>query len=257
MRKLLAVIAILSFFGMMERSVFAEDTATEIASLQAQIERLKSMVSIASEEVDKSKSQNLQNLEGQMRSWQSQLTNIDSQIARLDQQIASASEQQKNTLIQGLSSMLRQKASADAALVRLRLQIEDESKKHLEEKSILLGDYNKNIETLNAQLEQLVKVDCCIDGACEKKTVPECAAAGGTKVSDCSSECVKISCCKDGTLTQVTRSQCASSGGKEVSYPSYECETYKCRNTSGDCVDLSRAECEKLGGAVGTKTDCP
>ena len=45
MRKLLAVIAILSFFGMMERSVFAEDTATEIASLQAQIERLKSMVS--------------------------------------------------------------------------------------------------------------------------------------------------------------------------------------------------------------------
>ena len=55
MRKLLAVIAILSFFGMMERSVFAQDTATEIASLQAQIERLKSMVSIASEEVDKSK----------------------------------------------------------------------------------------------------------------------------------------------------------------------------------------------------------
>ncbi len=257
MRKLLVVLAILSFFGLMEHPVFAQDTAAEIVSLQAQIERLKSMVSIASEEVDKTKSQSLQTLEGQMRSWQSQLTNIDNQIARLDQQIASASEQQKSTLIQGLSSMLRQKASADAALVRLRLQLEEESKKHVEEKSILLSDYNKNIETLNAQLEQLVKIDCCIDGACEKKTAPECAAAGGTRVSDCSSECVKINCCKDGIVSQTSRSECVSSGGKEVSYPSYECETYKCRKSSGDCVDLSRADCEKLGGTVGTKTDCP
>ena len=257
MKKLLSLLAALTFLGLMAQSAIAQDTAAEIASLQAQIERLKNMVNIASEEVDKNKSQSLQLLEGQMRSWQSQLSNIDSQIARLDQQIASASEQQKNTLIQGLSSMLRQKAAADASLVRLRLQIEEESKKHLEEKSILLGDYNRNIDTLNAQLEKLVKIDCCINGNCEKKTAPECAEAGGTKVSDCSSECARVSCCKDGTVTQVTRSQCASSGGKEVSYPSYECETYKCRKSSGECVDVSRAECEKLGGTVGTKTDCP
>lgn len=256
MRKVLVLLTVFGLATLMPHSVFAQDTAAEIASLQAQIERLKSMVNIASEEVDKTKNQNLQTLEGQVRSWQSQLTTIDSQIARLDEQIASASEQQKSTLIQALSGMLRQKAAADAALVRLRLQVDEESKKYSEEKSILLGDYNKNIDTLNAQLEQLVKIDCCIDGSCQKKTAPECVAAGGTKVSDCSSECERISCCKDGVMTQTTRSECALSGGKEVAYPSYECETYKCRKTSGECVDLSRAECEKGGGTVGSKTEC-
>ncbi len=191
MKKLLLLLVVISLAGSIGNSVFAEDTAAEIASLQAQIERLKSMVNIASEEVDKTNNQNLQSLEGQVRSWQSQLANIDSQIARLDQQIASASDQLKAVLIQSLGGMLRQKATADAALVRLRLKIDDETKRHAEEKSILFGDYNKNIDTLNAQLEQLVQIDCCIDGSCEKKTAPECAAAGGRKVSDCASECAK------------------------------------------------------------------
>ncbi len=257
MRKFSIVIAILAFYAFADHVVFAQDTAGDIASLQAQIERLRSMVNIASEEADKSKTQSLQKLESQMRTWENQLSNIDNQISRLDQQIAAASDQQKGQLIQSLSNMLRQKASADAALVRLRLQIEEEAKKYSEEKSILLGDYNSNIETLNAQLEQLVKIDCCINGTCEKKTAPECVAAGGIRVSDCDLDCVKINCCKEGVSTQTTRSECASQGGKEVAYPSYECETFKCKKSSGECEDLTRAACENNGGTVGTKTECP
>lgn len=257
MRKIFIICSVLALYAAFDHVVFAQDTAGEIASLQAQIERLRSLVSIASEEVDKTKNQGLQTLEGQMRTWQNQITNIDSQISRLDQQIASASDQQKGSLIESLSRMLRQKASVEAAMVRLRIQMEEESKKYSEEKSILLGDYNKNIDTLNAQLEQLVKIDCCINGVCEKKTVSECASAGGVKVSDCASECVKINCCKDGVATQSTRSQCASSGGKEVAYSSYECEVFKCKKASGECADLTRAECENNGGTVGSKTECP
>lgn len=257
MKKIFIVIAMLALYAAVDHVVFAQDTAGEIATLQAQIERLKSMVSIASEEVDKSRNQNLQTLEGQMRTWQNQISNIDGQISRIDQQIASASDQQKGSLIQSLSNMLRQKASVDAAMVRLRLQIDEENRKFSEEKSILLGDYNQNINTLSDQLEQLVKIDCCINGNCEKKTAPECRTAGGSKVSDCSSECARISCCKDGAVTQTTRSQCASSGGKEVSYPSYECELFKCKKASGECADLTRAECENNGGVVGSKTECP
>lgn len=257
MRKTFVIFAILALYAALDHVVFAQDTAGEIATLQAQIERLRTLVSIASEEVDKTKTQSLQTLETQMRSWQSQITNIDNQISRLDQQIAEASDQQKSSLIQSLSNMLRQKAAVDAAMVRLRLQMDEEGKKYSEEKSILLGDYNKNIDTLNSQLEQLVKIDCCINGTCEKKTAPECIAAGGKKVSDCASECVRISCCKDGAATQMTRSECAASGGKEVAYASYECEVYKCKKATGECVDSTRAECEKSGGTVGSKTDCP
>lgn len=257
MRKLFIIFAILSLYAAVDHVVFAQDTAGEIAALQVQIERLNSLVSLASEEVDKNKSQSLQALEGQMKNWQSQIANIDSQITRLDEQIASASEQQKNSLIQSLSQMLRQKASVEAAMVRLRLQIEEENRKFAEEKSILLGEYNNNINTLSSQLEQLMKIDCCIDGACDKKTASECSAAGGTKVSDCASGCVKINCCKDGVSTRTNRSACASSGGKEVVYPSYECELFKCKKSSGECVDLTRAECENSGGIVGSKTECP
>lgn len=152
MRKLFIIFAILSLYAAVDHVVFAQDTAGEIAALQAQIERLRSLVSLASEEVDKNKSQSLQALEGQMKNWQSQIANIDSQITRLDEQIASAAEQQKNSLIQSLSQMLRQKASVEAAMVRLRLQIDEENRKFAEEKSVLLGEYNNNINTLNSQL---------------------------------------------------------------------------------------------------------
>ncbi len=235
----------------------AQDNAAEIAALQGQIERLRNIMNLGAQEMDRVGGQGVQGLAQQITNWENQLTGIDSQISRLDEQISTASEQQRANLTQALNSILRQKAGAEAFLLRLRNQHQSELEKLNEEKAQLAGKFDQNIAVLNKQLDTLVQVKCCQDGECVQKSRAECVSSGGTEVSDCDQQCLRINCCKDGTVTQVSRADCASAGGKEVNYPAYECEIYKCKTKEGQCVDLTRGECEKAGGVVGTKTECP
>lgn len=235
---------------------FGQDTAAEIATLQRQIERLQNVMNLGVDEIDRVGGQGAQGFAQQIQNWRNQLSNIDTQIARMDEQIANAAEQQRAGLTSALNNLLRQKAGAEAHLVQLGIQYESELSKLNQEKSQFTGTYNRNIENLNKQLDNLIKVNCCINGTCSQKSRAECVESGGTAVADCAQECLKIYCCKDGVVTETTKAQCASSGGREVNYPSYECEVYKCKTTSGECVDLTRGECEKNGGTPGTKTDC-
>jgi hypothetical protein len=234
----------------------AQDNAAEIAALQGQIERLKNIMNLGAQEMDRVGGQGIQNLGQQITNWESQLSNIDTQISRLDEQIMNASEQQRAGLTQGLNNILRQKAGAEAFLLRLRNQYQSELEKLNEEKAQLAGKFDQGINALNKQLDKLIQVKCCINGECAQKSRADCVSSGGTEVADCDQQCVKINCCKAGTVTQVSRAECASAGGKEVNYPAYECEIFKCKTKAGQCVDLTRGECEKDGGVVGTKTEC-
>lgn len=235
----------------------AQDNAAEIASLQAQIERLRNIMNYGVQEMDRVGGQGVQGISQQITNWETQLANIDIQIAKLDEQISNASDQQRNGLNQALNNILRQKAGAEAYLLRLRNEYQSELAKLNAEKSQLSGKFDSSINELNTRLDTLIQVKCCINGVCSQKSRSECVSSGGAEVSDCDQQCVKIDCCKDGKVTRCSRSECSSLGGKEVNYPSYECEIYKCKTKNGDCVELTRGECEKDGGVVGTKTDCP
>jgi len=249
------ILVVISVIGM--GSVSAQDNSAEIANLQHQIDRLQSVMSLGVQEIDRVAGQGAQGMSQQISSWENQLANIDTQIAKLDDAISKASDQQQSGLTQSLNNLLRQKAGAEAYLVQLRMKYENAINHLNREKSKFTGQYNQNIDNLNQQLDNLIQVNCCLDGSCSQKSRADCASAGGAVVSDCAQECSKINCCKDGAVTEISRAQCAATGGTEVKYPSYEGELYKCKTTSGKCVDSTRGECEKNGGVVGTKTDCP
>ncbi len=253
----ITVASLVTFTLFFTAPVIAQDNAAEIASLQSQISRLQNLMSLGVEELNRVGGQGAQGFAQQISGYEAQLANIDAQIVKLDEAISNATEQQRTGLTQSLNNLLRQKAGAEAFLVQLRLKYDSALSDLNLEKSKFTGKYNESIDTLNKKLDDLIQVNCCIDGSCTQKSRSECVAAGGTEVTDCAQQCAKINCCKGGTVTLTSREQCSASGGNEVNYPSYECEIYKCKNKSGECVDATRGECEKNGGVVGTKTECP
>ena len=113
----------------------AQDNAAEIAALQGQIERLKNIMNLGAQEMDRVGGQGVQNLAQQITNWESQLSNIDTQISRLDEQIMNASEQQRAGLTQGLNNILRQKAGAEAFLLgsgtSIKANLRNSTKKRL------------------------------------------------------------------------------------------------------------------------------
>ena len=253
----ITVSSLVVFMLFLTAPVIAQDNAAEIASLQSQISRLQNIMSLGVQELDRVGGQGAQGFAQQITNYEAQLSNIDAQIVKLDEAISNATEQQRTALTQSLNNLLRQKAGAEAYLVQLRLKYDNALSDLNLEKSKFTGKYNQNIDTLNKQLDDLIQVNCCIDGSCTQKSRSECARSGGTEVTDCAQQCSKINCCKGGAVTLTSREQCSASGGNEVNYPSYECETYKCKTKAGECVDATRGECEKNGGVAGTKTECP
>jgi hypothetical protein len=253
----ITVSSLVVFMFFLAAPVIAQDNAAEIASLQSQISRLQNIMSLGVQELDRVGGQGAQGFAQQITNYETQLSNIDGQIVKLDDAISNATEQQRTALTQSLNNLLRQKAGAEAFLVQLRLKYDNALSDLNMEKSKFTGKYNQSIDTLNKQLDDLIQVNCCVDGSCNQKSRSECVRSGGTEVTDCAQQCAKINCCKGGSVSLTSREQCSASGGNEVNYPSYECETYKCKNKSGECVDATRGECEKNGGVAGTKTECP
>jgi hypothetical protein len=253
----ITVSSLVVFMLFLTAPVIAQDNAAEIASLQSQIARLQNIMSLGVQELDRVGGQGAQGFAQQITNYEAQLANIDAQIVKLDDAISNATEQQRTALTQSLNNLLRQKAGAEAYLVQLKLKYDNALSDLNLEKSKFTGKYNQSIDTLNKQLDELIQVNCCIDGACTQKSRSECVRSGGTEVTDCAQQCSKINCCKGGTVTSTSREQCSASGGNEVNYPSYECEIYKCKTKSGECVDSTRGECEKNGGVAGRKTECP